>query len=70
MHRDNCTFTYPNVKSSEVRKASLSKTDIHTNVVSLVHHNTILTYELALQSTKGQETTYLLYHLPERNPLY
>jgi hypothetical protein len=66
MYRDNFIFTYTNVISS----ASLSKTDIHTNVVSLVLHNIILTYKLALQSTNGQEATYLPYHPPKRNPIY
>jgi len=70
MHTDNFIFTYTDVISSEVSKASLSKTDIHTNVVSLVLHNTILTYKLAFQSAKGQEATYLPYHLPKRNPLF
>jgi hypothetical protein len=70
MYRDNFIFTYTNVISSEVSKASLSKTDIHTNVVSLVLHNIILTYKPALQSTKGQEGNYLPYHPPKRNPLY
>jgi putative NADH-flavin reductase len=64
MHTDNFIFTYTNVISSEVSKASLSKADIHTNVVSLVLHNTIITYKLAFQSTSGRSLTEIVGSTP------